>query len=136
MKEWFVYTLLALLLWGFWAFLPKIATRHIDPYSAMVYQALGAILVGTVLLIALKFKVEFNVPGFFSAFAIGVLGLSGAFAYIIALSKGPLALVAPLSAMYPVLAILLSFLILHESVTLRQGIGIAFSLVSIYLIST
>ncbi len=76
MKDWVFYTILTLLLWGFWAFLPKIAVRYIDPYSAMVYQALGGILVGLGVLIALNFQVDFNVPGFAYGLAIGVLGFS------------------------------------------------------------
>lgn len=136
MKDWVLPTILTLFVWGFWAFLPKIAIRYIDPYSAMVYQALGGILVGLGVLIALKFKVQFNIPGFSYGLAIGLLGFFGAFMYLVAVSRGPLALVAPLTALYPVLAIILSFVFLHEAVSLKQGIGIALSLVAIFLIST
>jgi len=87
-------------------------------------------------LIQMKFKVQFNIPGFAYGLAIGLLGFFGALMYLIAVSKGPLALVAPITALYPVGAILLSFLILGETVTTKQGIGIGLSLVSMYLIST
>ncbi len=136
MKDWLVPTILTLLAWGFWAFLPKIATRYIDYNSAMIYQVLGGILVGLGVLISMKFKVQFNIPGFSYGLAVGVFGFLGAFAYLIAVSKGPLTLVAPISALYPMLAILMGMIFLNEVVTPRQGIGIGLSVVAIYLIST
>jgi len=136
MREWLLPTILTLLAWGFWAFLPKIATRYIDANSAMVYQALGGILVGLGVLIYMKFQVQFNIPGFSYGLAVGLLGFIGAFLYLLAVSKGPLTLVAPISAMYPMFAILLGMIFLNETVSPRQGIGIALSVVAIYLIST
>jgi bacterial/archaeal transporter family protein len=136
MKDWLVPTILTLLAWGFWAFLPKIVIRYIDPNSAFVYQALGGVLVGLGVLITMKFKVQFNIPGFSIGLLIGLLGFIGAFLYLWAVSKGPLALVAPITAMYPMFAILLSLIFLNEAVSPRQGVGIALSVVAIYLIST
>ena len=136
MKAWLVPTLLTLLAWGLWAFLPKLATKYIDPQSAIVYQALGGVLVGLVVLISLKFQVQFNIPGFTLSLAIGILGFFGAFMYLVAVSIGPLTLVAPVTALYPMIAILLGIIFFQEALSIKQGIGIALSLVSIYLIST
>ena len=136
MKDWLVPTLLTLLAWGLWAFLPKLAIKYIDPQSAMVYQALGGVLVGLVVLISLKFQVQFNIPGFTLSLAIGILGFFGAFMYLVAVSRGPLTLVAPITALYPMFAILLGLIFLHETITIRQTAGIGLSLVAIYLIST
>jgi transporter family protein len=135
-KEWILPTSLSLLAWGLWAYLPKIATRYVDPKSAMVYQALGGVLIGLGFLIVLKFRVEFNLPGFSYNLVIGLLGFSGAFMYLVAVSKGPLTLVTPITALYPMLAIILGFVFLNEAISLKQGVGIAMSLVAIYLIST
>ena len=136
MKDWLLPTGLALFAWIFWGFLPKLAARHINAQSAMIYQVLGGLIIGLGVLIQMKFKVQFNIPGFAYGLAIGLLGFFGALMYLIAVSKGPLALVAPITALYPVGAILLSFLVLGDTVTTRQGIGIGLSLVSMYLIST
>lgn len=56
--------------------------------------------------------------------------------YLVAVSKGPLALVAPITALYPVGAIILGLIFLGEAITAKQGLGIGLSLVAIYLIST
>jgi transporter family protein len=136
MKGWLLPTLLTLLAWGLWAFLPKLATRYLDPKSVIVYQVLGGVLVGLVVLMSLKFQVQFNIPGFTLGLAIGILGFFGAFMYLVAVSKGPLSLVAPITALYPIFAILLGLIFLHETITIKQAAGIGLSLVAIYLISS
>ena len=136
MKDWLLPTGLALVAWMFWGFLPKLAARHMNAQSVMIYQVLGGLVIGLAVLINLKFKVDFNVPGMIYGLAIGLLGFFGALLYLIALTKGPLSLVAPITALYPLGGILLSFLILGESVTTKQGIGIGLSMVAIYLISS
>ena len=97
---------------------------------------LGGVLVGLVVLASLKFQVQFNIPGFSISLAIGILGFFGAFMYLVAVSRGPLTLVAPVTALYPMFAILLGLIFLGEAITLRQGFGIGLSVVAIYLIST
>ena len=136
MKEWLLPTILTLFAWIFWGFLPKLAARHIGPQSAMIYQTLGGLVIGVAVLINLKGKVEFNIPGFSYGLAIGLLGFFGALMYLVAVSKGPLALVAPITAMYPLGAIILGLIFLGEAITIKQGFGIGLSLVAIYLIST
>lgn len=136
MKNWLLPTILALVAWIFWGFFPKLAARHIGPQSAMVYQVLGGIIIGVAVLINLKFKVEFNIPGFSYGLVIGLLGFFGALMYLLAVSKGPLALVAPITAMYPVGAILLGLIFLGEPITIKQGFGILLSIAALYLIST
>ena len=54
---------------------------------------------------------------------------------ITAVSKGPVTLVATVSALYPVVSIALANFFLHETVTLRQGVGIALALLSMILVA-
>ena len=136
MKDWLLPTGLALFAWMFWGFLPKLAARYMNAQSVMIYQVLGGLVIGLAVLINLKFKVDFNTPGMIYGLAIGLLGFFGALMYLVAVSKGPISLVAPITALYPMGVILLSFLVLGETITTKQGFGIGLSLVSIYLIST
>lgn len=136
MKEWMFPALITFISWGLWAFLPKVTIKYVDSGSAIVYQVIGGFIIGIGALIWLKFRVEFNPPGFTFGVITGLVGFFGATTYLIALSKGPLVLVAPLTALYPILAILLGFFVLHEAVTLKQGIGILMSMASIWLISS
>ena len=136
MRAWLLPTLLTLITWGLWAFLPKLAAQHIDPQSSIIYQVLGGLLVGVVVLVSLKFQVQYNTPGFTLSLAIGILGFFGAFMYLIAVSRGPISLVAPITALYPMLTILLGLIVLGETITAKQAVGIGLSLVAIYLISS
>lgn len=136
MKGWLLPTLLTLLAWGLWAFLPKLVTKYLDSQSSVIYQTLGGMLVGLVVLISLKFQVQFNIPGFSLSLAIGILGFFGAFMYLVAVSRGPLTLVAPITALYPMFAILLGLIFLQETITIKQAAGIGLSMVAIYLIAT
>ena len=135
MKDWLVPTIMGTLAWVLWGFLPKLASRHIGPYSAMIYQVLGGIIIGIAVLIKLDFKVEFNIPGLGYGLAIGLLGFFGALMYLVAVDKGPLVLIAPITALYPVGVIIIGLIFLGEAITLKQGLGIGLSLVAIFLIS-
>ena len=50
-------------------------------------------------------------------------------------SGGKASIVAPFTALYPLIVVILAPLILHESVTLLQGIGVGCSLVAVILLS-
>lgn len=56
--------------------------------------------------------------------------------YIKAVSKGSVAIVSTLSALYPLVVIALASVLLQETLTLKQAIGIGFALVAIALIAT
>jgi len=51
-------------------------------------------------------------------------------------SGGKASIVMPLTAMYPLVVVLLAPAILHESITPLQGVGVACALVSVLLLST
>lgn len=64
MQPWFIYSLIALFIWGLYGFFPKLTTGFIDPKSAMVFQSLGGLIVGIfVLIFALKLKPEVHPKG-------------------------------------------------------------------------
>lgn len=135
MTHWLLPAAAAFFCWGIWAFLPKLTTRYIDPNSAIVYEAAGGLIVALAVLILIVFKPATEPRGVALALSTGVLGAMGAFAYLYAVAKGPVALVSTATALYPILAIVLACFFLNESVTLRQGIGIVLGLIAMALIS-
>jgi bacterial/archaeal transporter family protein len=135
MKEWLSPALGALIFWGLWSFIPKITTRYLEPRSAIIYEVGGAILLAIVFLFLLNFQVDVHPKGIALALTTGMLGFLGAFCFLVAVSKGPVTLVASLSSLYPALSVLLAVTLLHEALTLRQGFGIALAIVSIILVA-
>ena len=136
MANWLAPALLAFIIWGFWAFLPKIATQYIDPKSIIFYEVFGTIIIGLIALVSLDFKVQTDPRGVALAVIVGALGLGGSFAYVYAIAKGPVGVISIFTALYPILTILLAYFILHEPISVKQGIGICFAMVAIFLLST
>ena len=121
---------------GFWGFFPKLAVYYISPQSALVYQVLGGLLIGLFALTSVGFKPETQPMGIMYAFLTGVTGVLGTLFYYAAASRGQLTIVVSLTALYPLVTILLAFVFLHETINLKQVIGLFFALVAIVLLSS
>jgi transporter family protein len=67
----------------------------------------------------------------------GVFNALGAWAVFAAMkSGGKASIVSPLTALYPLVVVLLAPLILHESITLLQAAGVICALTAVVLLST
>ena len=133
MKSWFDPAILTLIFFGMWGFFPKITTRYIEPKSALVYEVAGGALVGLSVLVWLSFKPQVHPVGTFLGVITGIFGFVGALFFLYAVSRGNASIVVTLSALYPLVVILLSRIFLDEPITLKQGIGIALALISMVL---
>lgn len=133
--EWFSYALGALALWGFWGFFPKIATKTVDARSATVYSLLGGLIIGILVLWSLGFKPQYTPSGFAFAFLTGFTGSLGSYFFFKAVSRGPVASIICLTALYPVISLILALIFLKEPVTVKQWSGVALAIVSMALVS-
>jgi transporter family protein len=133
MKSWLAPALLTLIFFGLWGFFPKITTRYIDPKSALVYEVAGGLLVGLSVLVWISFKPQVHPVGTPLGIITGVFGFVGALFFLYAVSRGKASVVVTLSALYPLIVILLSRLFLDEPITTKQGIGIVLALISMVL---
>lgn len=135
MSAWLIPALGALLVWGVWGALPKLASRYLDPKSILVYEAFGALAVGLVVLAQMNFRPQVHGPGIGLAVATGAAGFVGTLLFLHAISKGKASVVVTITALYPLVVIILSHLFLGEHITLKQGIGMALALVALVLMS-
>ncbi|MCF8038958.1 MAG: EamA family transporter [Desulfohalobiaceae bacterium] len=136
MYLWILNALIILVLWGLWAFLPKLATQYIDPKSALLFQCLGSLLLGILMLFMLNFKPQFHPKGFMYGTLTGIFGFGGMLFYLYAVSKGKVSTLSTITALYPALVIVLAFLILKEPISLKNAIGFVFALLAIVLLTT
>ena len=136
MKAWLLPAVFIPIVWGLWGLLPKLAVRHMSATHAMVYQVGGAVIFGIVLLAWIGFRPQVEPRGIAFAVAAGICGMGGAFLYLLAVSKGKVSIIVFISAMYPVVTIALSYIFLHETISLKEGIGMVFALAAIVLFST
>ena len=133
-KKWIVPAIGAMLVWGFWAFLPKIALNTLQPHSIIFYESLGNFCVSVPILFYLRFRLQFQVK------IVALVGMSSALtalailAYFVALHNGPVAVVVTMTAMYPVLCLVLARVFLKEKLNRTQFAAIAMSVVALLLL--
>jgi len=134
-KTWIVPALTALFLWGFWGFLPKIATKYINPQSALVFQAVGSVIVGLGVLIAFQDQIQWQTAGAFWAILTGLFGMLGSLFFLQAVSRGKVTTIVTMTALYPLISIVLALIFLREPLGLKQGLGAICALAAIILFS-
>lgn len=129
MSYW-IYVLGAMIMWGLWGFLPKLASQRLNYTDATVWEWVGMVVVALPCFLLVKGRPDFGNGAGWYAMATGVCGLSGALLYYraMATSGGHTANVVVISALYPVISVLLAVLILGNKINLGQGVGIAMCL--------
>ena len=132
-ETWVLPSMVALSIWGVTAFLPKLTLRTLTPLHTIVYNSFFFLI--TVGVVQLFFGgPEFQLRGALFAMATGACGTFGQLLYLTALKRGPLTYVSMISSLYPLVATLLAFLILHEPMSPRQCAGVVLGLSSIVLL--
>ncbi len=141
MPRWFVYCVLTMLLWGGWAVLPKALTT--SSYQQLAFSTLGLLPVMATLLARGKLRAaeramngaERRPAGAICAFVAGLLAAIGNIAYYAAVGAegGKVSVVAPLTALYPLLTVLLAMVFLGERPNRVQAAGIAIAAAAIYV---
>ncbi len=128
------YSIITVIVWGLWAFLPKIATRYISPPSAMIYELMAGILMIIIVLRTLRPEIFVKRRGSIYAFVNGIIGCAGVLFYIYAISSQDAIIVAPLSATYPILTLVLGIIFLKERFSPVNYFGIFLAFFAIYLV--
>jgi bacterial/archaeal transporter family protein len=132
---WFIPAALALVLWGVWGVFQKLATNQMPPRNVYFVSALGGIAVVLAMLSTSKFPLRMSFEGTFFSILAGVCSSLGGLLFLQAMSRGEAAVVITFTALYPVVSIILSFVVLDETITLKQGIGIVLALFSMVLLA-
>lgn len=136
MTEWLPSALFALFSFGLWGLFSKLSLVYVDSKSALIYQTAGVLLVGLLTLSILKFKPDTDLKGVSFGLLTGLAYGIGCFFYLIAADKGKVITVVTLTALYPLVTIVLSYLLLKETINIKQFLGIILALVAIFLMSS
>lgn len=135
MRGWLLNSLMALVCFGLWGFFPKVAVKYINPKSALIYEVMGGVLVAAVTWFCMSRGIERDLRGVTPAFITGVVGYLGMFFFLHAVDLGKVSVVASLTAVYPVVTILLAAIILKEQITYVQYVGISMAMIGVILLS-
>lgn len=136
MKQWLPAALLSLFSFGLWGLFTKMTIVNIDSKSALIFQTLGVMLVGLLMFCVLNVKLETNIKGVSFGLLTGIAYSIGCLFYFIAAGKGKVTTVVTMTALYPLITIILSYFFLRENMNIKQFAGIGFALLSIFLLSS
>jgi transporter family protein len=101
----------------------------------MTYQAIGSLLVSVIALWSIGFRPDVHPQGIAVSIVAGAAAGMGGLLLLNLLRSESATIAVGVTALYPIVTIALAMIFLGETVTLRQGIGIAFSLVALVLIA-
>jgi len=133
---WTGYAVLALFFWGGWGFLTKTAVRHLPAQGVFLVGILGYLPVLALLFQGTGWRIPWHPAGWATAAAAGLCTSLGLLCYVRALAAGGQAsVVVPITGLYPVVTLILSWLFLQESLSLRQGAGVLLALAAVWLLA-
>jgi len=134
--DWFLLSLLALLSWGMWGIFAKLALNHVGPLSAYIYGIAGSVVVSIAVFAFMGFRADVHPAGMIFAALAGAMGTTGLVFFFFATKRGSVSVVVTMTALYPIVTILLSALLLREHITIKQAAGLLFALLAIFLFSS
>ncbi len=133
--RWLLWTVLAVVSWGIWAIFSKLIGDGLTANHSQALSTLGLVPVIAALGVSKKLRTTGNrIWGAALALGAGVLTCLGNAAYYDVLNRGAkAATVVPLTALYPLVTILLAVVVLREKLNRYQLAGLGQSFAAIYL---
>jgi transporter family protein len=136
-SETIILTILSLFGWGVGAFFSKMATNRIGEASVF-WDLIGYFpLVIIYTLVAFKAKDLFGGDklGIMYGLIAGLTGAVGLISFYLLVSKRDAGVATSVTAMYPALTAILSFIFLGEKITLLKAIGIVLASGALFLLA-
>lgn len=138
MPRWLAFSLLTIFVWGAWGAVSKVSSDAVDANTNQVFFSFG--LLPLILIVWRSSRAGAERKGYRAgiawAFLTGILGGTGNIAFFHALRIGGKAsIVAPVTALFPLVTVVLAVTLLHERIGTAQKIGLVTALAAIYLLS-
>ncbi len=136
MKTWLLPALVTVLLYGLWSFFPKLSVKYLSPSNAVIYEVIGSMIFGAIAIVLMGFNLQYHPKGALFGMITGFCLVLAGLTYLVAASRGPVALVSAVSALYPLVTLILAALLLGETITFKQGCGIVLAVFSVILMAS
>ncbi len=137
MAQWVFYSLSALVLWGIWGLLGKISATYLTTKQLLFYSTLGYITIFPIIGVV-SGKEIFQAPsskGIVIAIGAGICSCGAYVCYYLAISRGEASRIVTITALYPLITVVLAFCILKEPLSLQKIAGIVLAMAGIVLLS-
>jgi transporter family protein len=124
----FLFSGLAVIMWGLWGFFGKLALeREMTPTTLFLAEVFMSAVFSIPVLVMIFRKQDSYLPhaswNIFGLISGAGLAL-GLLFYYMALEKGQVSIVVPLTAIYPIVSVLLGYAILKEKPSPLQWLGV------------
>jgi drug/metabolite transporter (DMT)-like permease len=133
-RNWVVYALITVLLWGVWGALAGLSAQHGFP-DTLVYCVWSLTMIPPALFVLARngWRLDFSPRAVGFGLTIGLLGAGGQMLLFKALTIGPAYFIFPIISLSPAFTIALSFLLLRERTGKLGALGIVLALVALPL---
>ena len=132
---WFRPAAVVLGAWGIVGIFQKLATNHISAESTLIWQTVGFFLFLPFVYPAESLSAFVTLGLVYGLLGGALTNLGSLFLFAALKSGGKVSIVAPITALYPLVIVFLAPFVLQESVTLFQGAGVLCALGAIVLLS-
>jgi uncharacterized membrane protein len=132
---WLVWALVAVVCWGIWAVVARLIGAALSPAQSQALSTVGLLPVIVLLIFSGRRPAQTTRKsrGLVLGFTAGVLTCIGNIAYYYVLNSGAkAATVVPLTALYPLVTVLLAVIFLRERLNKIQAAGVCLALAAIY----
>jgi transporter family protein len=128
-----LYILGCIAAWGAAAVLMKVTATHIGPFSSVVGNMLGSLVIGAFILP--RAQLSLTAP-FMAAITVGMLFPIGNFLFYRLTQTGDVSRFAPVTALYVIVPIVCGVWLLGESMSGRKIAGVALALAALWLLNS
>ncbi|MEM0349787.1 MAG: DMT family transporter [Candidatus Caldarchaeum sp.] len=133
--RWVALVLLTLFIWGVWGVVARVGASALGWRDNAAVAAIGHMIVSLMFIISSRAHVTPTNQAWVAALLAGALGFLGAVTFYLALDLNPSSIVVVATSLYPLVTLILSFLLFGEVLTIRQIVGVALALTALVLIS-
>jgi drug/metabolite transporter (DMT)-like permease len=133
-RNWVVYALVTVALWGVWGALAGLSSQRGFP-DTLVYCVWALTMIPPALWVLARngWKLDFSPQAIAYGMTIGLLGAGGQMLLFKALTLGPAYFIVPISSLSPAITIVMSFALLRERTGKLGALGIVLALVALPL---
>ncbi|QLG50204.1 EamA family transporter [Natrinema halophilum] len=130
-----VFAVVAMISWGLWTAIAKIATETVDPTVAMILSYVTSIAIAIGYLWIASDNVSITVEGVGWALVSGIFAGIGAIAFYSGIAQGRAGTVTTISALYFVVAVGIGIVLFGNPLGIREVVGFVFAILSVVLLA-
>lgn len=135
LNSWFLPSIIALILYGLWGFLGAQASQLTNAKTVFVVSCIGTAIAGALAIPLVSTRLELTSHSMALCLLTGLVTGVGTLMFMNALQKGPVIPIIMITALYPMVTVLLAMVFLSQPITFKQVIGIILSLFAIYYLT-